>query len=383
MTEPGPRHKSVRESCILSLMFRGLFAWINRYERHLSAGAMLAGFVFDSLYFGRVDDLWNTHLVFLAYAVVCFATILLLHYIEARGERTGYRPRWRPLLPIATQFALGGFWSGFLVFYGRSAAFGASWPFLLFVIVIFIGAEVFRRYHERLVFTSVLFFFALYSYAIFAVPVATKSVGTGTFLLSGAIAIAVFALFIFCLRLAGRERYRADIWRIRAGALGVLLAVNLFYFANILPPLPLAAEAGGIYHNVARVPGAYMGMAEVGQETFLTKYLGYQPTLHVIEEDSLYAYSSVFAPTALAATVVHRWQWYNPVARAWETRAAISYPIQGGRDGGYRGYSAAIMREEGKWRVSVETADGRVIARLPFRVVFVLEEPALEKITLP
>lgn len=361
-------------------MLRTIFAWINKYERHLSAAAMAGGFVIDSIYFDRID-IWRTQIVFVAYVVTCFISIPLLHYIEARGARTGWRPRWRGLLPIATQFALGGFWSGFVVFYGRSAVVSASWPFLLLILLIFIGNEVFKKYHERLVFTSVLFFFALYSYAIFLVPIYTGAIGTLTFLESGAAAVAVFGLFTMLLRILGRERFLADILPIRLGALAVLALINLFYFTNILPPLPLAAKTAGIYQSVTHVSGGYVADAE--KEPWTVRYLGFSPTLHVVEGGSVYAYTSVFAPTALSANIVHRWQWYDPAAGTWVTRFALSYPIQGGADGGYRGYSAAIMRFPGRWRVSVETADGRVIARLPFTVVFVGREPALETISLP
>ncbi|MDO8408170.1 MAG: DUF2914 domain-containing protein [bacterium] len=361
-------------------MFRNIFAWINRYERHLSVAAMIGGFIVDSIYFDRVD-IWQTQTVFIAYVAICFISIPLLHYIETQGARTGWRPRWRGLLPIATQFALGGLWSGFVIFYGRSAVIGASWPFLLFIFAILIGNEVFKKYHERLVFTSVLFFFALYSYAIFLVPIYTNQIGTLTFLESGVAAIVVFGLFTALLRMVGKERFLADIFNIRLGSLAVFLTINLFYFTNILPPLPLAAKAVGIYHSVERVPGDYV--ADTEQESWLARYLGLAPTEHVLEGDSLYAYTSVFAPTALTTTIVHRWQWYDPERSEWVTRAAITYPIQGGRDGGYRGYSAAIMRSAGRWRVSVETADGRVIARLPFTVIFVNQKPPLETIILP
>ena len=346
---------------------------------------MIAGFAFDSLYFGRVDDLWNTQVVFLVYILVCFISIPLLHYIEARGERTGWRPRWRGVLPIATQFALGGFWSGFIVFYGRSASLAASWPFLLVLLAIFLGNELLSRYHERLVFTAVLFFFALYSYAIFALPIYTHSIGTVTFLESGAAAVLVFALFTALLRLLGRERFAADLFRIRAGAVGVLGLITLFYFTSVLPPLPLAAKATGIYHSVMRVPGGYEASAEeqTWRQRLAVTYLGRAPTLHVTEGGSVYAFSSVFAPTALRAAIVHRWQWLDPAKDAWETRFALTYPIEGGADGGYRGYSAIIPKVAGRWRVSIETTDGRVIARLPLTVAFVEQGPPLETVSLP
>lgn len=355
---------------------------MNKYERHLSAVAMVGGFTLDNLFFGRVDDLWNTQIVFLAYIATCFISIPLLHYIETRAERLGApRPRWRGLLPLATQFALGGFWSGLLIFYGTSAVVSASWPFLLVIVGIFFGNEILRKYHERLVFTSVLFFFALYSYAIFALPIYTGSLGVLTFLESGVIAVVVFGLFTILLRILGRERFFADIFAIRVGATGVLLLIIFFYFANILPPLPLAAKAGGVYHNIAHVPGVYTASAE--RQSWRVAYLGFRAQLHVVPEDTLYAYSSVFAPTDITTTIVHRWQWYDDATGEWTTRFALSYPIQGGRDGGYRGYSAIIPRLAGRWRVSVETADGRVIARLPFDVEFVEVAPVVEKIVLP
>lgn len=354
---------------------------MNRHERHLSALAMVAGFAADNIFFERVD-LWQTQALFAGYATACFVAIPLLHFIETRATRRGTSfPRSRIVLPLITQFALGGFWSGFVIFYGRSAVLGASWPFLVFVFLVFLGSEYFHQYHERLVFTSILFFFALYSYAIFAVPMYTGVMGTTTFLESGLVALGVFALFTIFLRMLARERFLHDIWRIRAGALTVLVLMNVFYFTNVLPPLPLSGEAAGIYHEVWHVPGAYLATSETGQP-WRVNYLGFQPTLHVVPDEPLFAYSSVFAPTALTTTIVHRWQWYDPLQKAWITKAVVSYSIVGGRDGGYRGYSKAFVNEAGQWRVSIETLDGRLVEQLPFIVEHVSLPPPEETVTL-
>ncbi|MCR4275983.1 MAG: DUF2914 domain-containing protein [Candidatus Parcubacteria bacterium] len=361
-------------------MWRKIFAWISKYEKHLSAFAMIAGFVADNLLFVRVD-LVQTQILFAGYAAACFIAIPLLHWIEMRAGRAGgTMPRWRLLLPLVTQFALGGFWSGFVIFYGRSAVLGASWPFLLFIFLIFLGSEYFHQYHARLVFTSILFFFALYSYAIFAVPMYTGTVGTLTFLESGVVAVGVFALFTILLRIVARERFLTDVWRIRVGAFGVLVIMNVFYFTNILPPLPLSSAAAGIYHSVWHVPGNYLATSETNP--WQVHYLGFAPTLHVVLGESLSAYSSIFAPTAIMTTIVHRWQWYDSVQKQWVTRATISYSIAGGRDGGYRGYSTVFMNSMGKWRVNIETTDGRLIERLSFTVVSTTEPPVLTAVTL-
>ena len=360
-------------------MYQKLFAWIKKYERHLSAFATLAGFIFDNLFFERID-LWQTQAVFAFYTAICFITIPLLHRIETRVTRGISAPRWSSILPIATQFALGGFWSGFVIFYGRSAVFGVSWPFLLFLFLVFIGNEYFSRYHSRLVFTSALFFFALYSYAIFAIPIYIGTIGMLTFILSGVVAIFVFALFTILLRFVGRERFIADVWRIRVLAFLIFVAINVSYFTNILPPLPLSAVAGGIYHQVWNVPGNYFAKNE--DQSWQVRYLGFPPILHVIRGESLYAYSSVFAPTSLKTNIVHEWQRYDSQNKKWIITATVSYPIVGGRDGGYRGYSNAFVPTAGKWRVNIETTDGRLIARLPFTVDLTTASPIVETITL-
>lgn len=361
-------------------MQQKIFQWIKKYEKHLSALAMVAGFIVDNLVFTRID-LWQTQLLFASYAAACFIAIPLLCYLDARamGAAAPFA-RWRLILPFVTQFALGGFWSAFVIFYGRAADLGGSWPFLLFVFLIFLGSEYFHKYHARLVFTSVLFFFALYSYAIFEVPIFTGTIGTWTFLLSGGVAVGIFALFTMLIRKVARERFLADVWRIRAGAFAVLVILNVFYFTNILPPLPLSATESGVYHSVVRVPGAYIATSEA--EPWWVNFLGFPPTLHVVSGEFLYAYSSVFAPTSVRTTIVHRWQWYDPQKKQWVLRAAISYTIVGGRDGGYRGYSALHMNTSGKWRVDVDTEDGRLIARLPFTVEQVTQALPVDTITL-
>ncbi len=361
-------------------MFRTFFVWMQKYERHLSALAMLAGFIVDNLFFERVD-LWQTQAIFATYAAICFITIPLLQWIESRVVRGHPQPRLSFILPLATQFALGGFWSGFVIFYGRSATIGASWPFLLVLLLVFLGSEYFRRSHARLVFTSILFFFALYSYMIFAVPMYTGTLGTLTFLGSGVAAVLLFGLFTSVLRVLARDRFLVDVVRIRIGAFVVLILMNVFYFTNVLPPLPLSAEAAGIYHSMWRVPGEYLAVSE-SKQSWQVHYLGFPPILHISLGDSLYAYSSIFAPTTLRTTVVHRWQWYSPAEKQWKLRARITYPIVGGRDGGYRGYSTVVIQEAGQWRVNIETNDGRLITRLPFTAVLTSIQPSVTTVRL-
>ncbi|HEY6579469.1 MAG TPA: hypothetical protein VIY09_09115, partial [Rhizomicrobium sp.] len=189
------------------------------------------------------------HIVFIAYLGIAALSIAIAHTLQARRDRAAVVPaagtdlrlrahaggtplpnaareaerpsRIRLWLPAVTQFALGGLWSGFLVFYWRSAAIAASWPFLLLLLGFLIGNEAFRRYHARLVFAALLLFFALYSYAIFVVPVLTKTIGLAMFLASGALAVAVYFLFLRLLSALGRARYLQSRWKLIGGALAI------------------------------------------------------------------------------------------------------------------------------------------------------------------
>jgi hypothetical protein len=341
-----------------------IFAWIHKYERHLSAGAMVLGFIVDNLFFQRIDEAL-THMVFISYLVIAAVTIAWLHRLEEYSVEGAARPKWRSVLPIATQFALGGHWSGFLIFYSRSATLAASWPFLLLLGALFLGNEIFKKYHDRLVFNAVLYFFALYSYAIFTVPLLTHSIGTSTFLWSGVVAVVVFACFMVVLRVLGRFRVLKSIWQIRFWVGCVVVVMNAAYFTNILPPLPLALAEGGIYHRITKTVTGYL--AE-GEPQPLSASFGIPPTLHVLPQSPIYAFSAVFAPIALSTEITHEWQWYDSLRGTWVTRLTLSFPIAGGREGGYRGYTILRNPGSGDWRVNIKTKDGRAIGQLRFKV---------------
>jgi hypothetical protein len=396
-------------------------AWrapLTRYERHLSAAAMLAGFGIDNLTFGRIDRP-AANIIFTAYLVLAAGTIAVLHYMQSRADgklaataasrsaaaKIAAHPNLEPrmqtasaasatfedaaiispgdatvtaasgwklgkwlhgALPAATQFALGGLLSGFLVFYSRSAVFAASWPFLLLLAAVLIGNEIFRRYRERLVFTALLFFFLLYSYAIFVVPVLLGRIGSFTFAVSGLLAIVVFVLFARLLRRLGRERFRQTRLRLYGGAFAILGLMNLFYFTDVLPPLPLALANAGAYHAVKRTGNVYTAAAEPSSASWGLNIA--KPVLHLAPGESVSVYGAVFAPIKLSTRIAHRWQWYDPVRRRWVTQSVVSYAISGGREGGYRGYTVKTKPKPGSWRVDIDTIDGRLIGRIAFDI---------------
>jgi MFS family permease len=351
---------------------KSLLGWIKQHERPLSALGMIAGFVSDNLMFRRID-LPNTQAIFAAYLGLAAAAILSLHFLERRAREGRLYARWRALCPVATQFALGGLWSGFLVFYSRSAVVTTSWPYLLLLAGFLVGNEVLKRYHQRLVFTTVLLFFAVFSFAIVTLPVYTHTIGHWTFLASGVLALAVLVGFLYLLAAVNRAQFRTARAPIAAGVAGVYLLVNLFYFTNTLPPLPIALARIGIYHAVKKTGDVYSAQGET--QPWYTAF-GIPPVLHVMPGQSIAAYSAVFAPTKLSTRIVHRWRRYDEKTGHWLTLSRVSFAINGGRDGGYRGYTIKHNPQPGDWRVDIDTGEGHLIGRMSFRVETASRVPA-------
>jgi hypothetical protein len=297
----------------------------------------------------------------LVYLLVAGGSIMLLHYLQAHVEWEGFAARLRSFLPMLTQFAFGSLWSAFLVFYARSGVLASSWPFLVVLACIFLGNEIFRAYHSRLIFTSVLFFFALQSYAIFMVPVFTHTIGTVTFVASGVAAAFVFLLFVRTLNRLSAARLGEVRWPMLGGAAAVFAAVNGLYFLSVLPPLPLAMQQAGVFHSIKRLGPVYYAMTE---RQHWTTYLGVPPVLHVEGGEPI------------STTVVNHWQRYDDVKGRWLTVQSVPYSITGGRGNGYRGYTKKTNPQPGLWRVDVDTIDGRLIGRTEFLVVRGTGSPA-------
>lgn len=355
--------------------FEYTVSWAKAHERHLSALSLAGGFAFDSYAFGRIDRPM-TQAVFIIYLLVAGITIAVLHALESRPDNLKPSARTRTILVSVAQFALGCLLSGFCVFYIRSASVGASWPFLFFMGAIFIGNEYLRRYHARLVFSALLFFFSLYSYAILLVPVVIARIGTVPFLISGAIAVVVFFFYLQALAALGHDRYRVARMQIAAGMLAITALINAFYFVKIFPPLPLVLSDAGVYHSIQRDGRDFQVTAEDEPPRWRALF-GTFPVEHIQAGDKLYLYSAVFAPYRLTTGIVHRWEWRDPKNNNWVPQQTVPFVIRGGREDGFRSYSFKTAPRPGQWRVNIATADGRAIGRVRFSVETQAVPPAV------
>ena len=349
--------------------------WYARFERPISSFSLVSGFVFDALTLKRVDLFLENFWVIIHLLIVAVCIILIDRHES--GEIDSKDPAkihfW---LINVLQFFFGGLLSTYLVFYFRSGSLAVSWPFFLFLAAAFVANESFKKHYSRLSFQISLFFFSLFSFAIFIVPVVLHRIGPDVFLLSGAASLVSLLIFLLILRFFAKEKFSKSRKVLRFSIAGIFLAVNAFYFLNLIPPIPLSLKDAGIYHSITKnADGNYT--VEYENKSWLS-FFNFYDNFHEMPGDTAYAYSAIFSPALLNTTITHEWQTYNESSKKWITATVIEIPLTGGREGGYRTYSFKNDLAPGKWRVNVETKRGEVLGRLRFNVILQTSEPTLK-----
>lgn len=349
---------------------------VARVRRHWLSIAFLLGFIVDNITLNNVEQLFD-NLVLLAYVALSMTSMFILYAgLAGKLPETWTRPV-RAYAPLVLQYAFGGLLSGMLIFYGRSGAWTESWPFLLIIIGVIAGNELIKDRTSRFLFNIAILFVGLFSYTVLIIPVISGYMGPWVFLGSGLVALIIMYGFVQLLRLVIPNFLALEMRRL-VFMIGTVYAVfNFLYFANIIPPIPLSLKDVGIYHSVVRFGnGEYQLKYEEGP--WWRPWKRSDTTFHPTD-GRVFCFASVFAPTRLSTDIYHRWEYYDEELGEWTEHARLSYPISGGRDGGYRGYTLIENFRNGTWRCSVETGRGQVLGRETFHID--TTEPATPLVT--
>ena len=347
------------------------------YMRYVSPASLVAGVIADNLVLAKRVDLFLTNALLLTYLVVAALAITLFNLIETGRLRHRFLLAVLPLLPVVVQFAFGGLFSAYFSLYSRSADIAASWIFVALVVVLIVGNERFAHFYARYAVQLSIYFFVLFSFLIFFLPVIFHQIGPLMFVFSGAIALLIITLFLYLLERLVPEVAAKDRTLVARIIAVIFLVFNVLYFTNSIPPLPLALKDAGVYHQVNRVGDDYHLLGEA--VPWYERFLSYNTTIHLAPGEAAYAFTSVFAPSGLSTTVLHQWQHYDTASRGWITTNVVRFPVHGGRDGGYRGYSLKTNPETGEWRINVLTQYGQLIGRVSFDVAPASTTPTLQE----
>lgn len=357
--------------------FQKVISFIKHNPAHVSTGALIIGFIIDNLTLNRVDQVYD-NLVIIFYILLSGVCILAFNYVEVRNLTTNFAQKIKIFSPIFIQYAFGGLFSAFFVFYSRSGSFGSSWPFIILMIGLLILNEFLKEKYSRLVYQVGIYFFTVFSYMIFFVPIVLKEMGQLIFVYSGIISIVFIYIFTILIHFLTQKKYydfNKKMWLV---ILSTYFLMNVFYFTNILPPLPLSMKDSGAYNLVQKEGTNYVVSRE--SKNFFNNF--FDNTIRVNPSDqSLYYFSSVFAPTRLNTQIFHEWEYYDSKNKKWVKTTKVPFSIIGGRNQGYRGYSLKQNLSEGLWRVSTKTSNGQIIGREKFKVVFTDNKLNLQKTT--
>ena len=349
--------------------------WMARHpalRRNLSLAMFVTGFVWDSVTLNRIDHLLD-NLVLLAYLAVLAGMIVLVLRAQAgalASERLrGFARHYRFIL----QFFLGGLLAKYVVFYFKSASWTRTSVFLALLVVLLIGNQFFDHRLDNPNLLAVLFFFCLLSFLAFFLPVITSRIDPALFIASGLVSLA--------LSLALFAAAPGPVFRKAAICIAVTYAiVNSLYFANLIPPVPLALQSAGIFHGVKRVGEGYE--VEHVPAPWYRFWRRWDDPFLLAAGESAYCYSAIFAPRGIRVPVRHRWSRWD-ARSGWVETDTIRFEVVGGREGGFRGFTRKNLVDPGPWRVELETERGQILGRVDFRIMRVESHAPLERRQIP
>lgn len=362
-----------------SLRNKLLLLW-KKYERHINLGALVLGFAFD-LWLAKRPDSITDNLLLLAYLSIAGTVIVLLNIKVRRRQMEREHPTEPLLLLFVLQFCFGGLASNLLILYGKSGTVGGSLLFIGLLAAFALGNEFLKGSYEQLRFNVAVYYFLLLTYCVIAVPTfLLHSIGASVFLLSCLLSVICIAFFLSILFFkVFKKKEQRQMVEVSGILIAILVIFNGLYFLNIIPPVPVSLKQGGIYHSLnTNGVGGYHATLEAP-----AWYIFWRDTdsqYHYTHDAQAYCFSAIFAPGKLSAPVVHTWQKYSEQRQKWNIESSVSFPINGGRDEGYRGWSVHTLTP-GKWRCDIHTTRGQLIGRISFTAIEG-QEPNLSTMTL-
>nr|MBA2321865.1 DUF2914 domain-containing protein [Deltaproteobacteria bacterium] len=142
----------------------------------------------------------------------------------------------------------------------------------------------------------------------------------------------------------------------------ILGGLVLLAEVGAIPPVPLALAEAGIFRDVRRDGGHVAltfeprGLWPSDESRFL-----FRPG------DRVFCFTAIFAPRGAELALAHAWERWDPAGR-WVETDRNPWSMHGGRDGGWRSWTAKSNVSPGEWRVRILTADDIEVGRVRFSI---------------
>ena len=343
-------------------------AFVQKHQRFIPVIAFFSGFTWDNVTITRIDALSDNMIIFL-YLVLLGLLIILSQFHNQNRLNNKILVKYSHWFPAGMQFFMGGLFSVYVVFYFKSASFTKASLFLVILVILFIANEFLEKKLSNTYLLFSLYFLAAFSFFIFFIPMITGVMNAFTFILGSFCGLALPVLIIYFLYkkkiFASIEQFRRHLQLV----IGIFLFLNLFYWFNWIPPVPLAMKYAGIYHHASKNHTENIYTLKYEKPEWYQFFTDDDSDFYYLEGDSAFCFASVFAPTRLTEKIAHEWQYYSKQKDEWVTTDQMVYQLTGGRDGGYRGYTFKKNLQTGRWRIDIITEDNLILGRINFNVM--------------
>ena len=254
---------------------------------------------------------------------------------------------------VILQFLFGSLLSALFFLYFKSASYWLAWGITALLGGLLIANEFLVNQYRRFTLSWALFGFCAMLLFNFALPFLLGSVWPLWFYLSTVLgALLAYGLYL------NTPRHLGSIQPVSLIAALLMLA----YAADMIPPVPLVKREMLVAYEIQKIDNDYLITQQ--RSPWWNAWQKTSNELTLLPDTKIFCYSSIFAPKGLKTKLFHRWQILQKSQKSntWLTQSYIGFEVNGGRDGGYRGYTYKQNIRVGEWRVVVETEAGKTIA---------------------
>ena len=348
-------------------MLANFKSYYKKHSKVVMPTAIFGGFALDVITLNKIDQLFD-NAVFIFHII---ASLIVFTILYSENTSLGRRLKVssnKAIYETILLFSFGALFSGFTIVYFRSGSIFSSWPFILTMFFLMVSVEVRKDYFRNKVFQFSIIYLSLFSYLVIFYSLIFKKIEDWVFVLSGTSSIVFAFIYIFLLRFIDKQKSKIFTFRLQRSATLIFLVLNIFYFTNIIPPVPLSLKFKAVYHDIQKLAdGGYVGTYEVSKGLGIFRKRSH--TVHRAADDSIYVFTEVYAPTRISTDIYHVWQKFENEKMGWVDIDKIKLSIVGGRDEGYRGYSSKTNLSDGRWRVKVENKRGQILGYINFKVI--------------
>jgi hypothetical protein len=341
--------------------------FFNKHNKFLPVLFFIGGFIWDSLTLGRIDG-WYSNTILFTY-LICLTICLYIYNLvdDNRWKGTFIEP-YQQYAPLAIQFFLGGLSSAYVIFFFQSVTITRAMVFFVILVILLLSNELLRDRLSNKYLQFGAYYFVTFTFFTFFTPILFGVMNTLLFVISGLVSLVFTLAFVNYIYFQSPSTRNEISWLKMVGIIiAIYTAINAFYYFNLIPPVPLSLQNGIVAYNVEKQDQAFTVSYE--QSALRNIWETYDKTFNYAPNDTVFIYTSIFAPTNLTKSVQHQWQRYDPSKEEWKTSDNIVYEVVGGRKGGFRGYTFKENIDTGKWRVNVTTKEGLVLGKLDFTII--------------